>query len=238
MIIVIVTAGGSGKRMNSSTKKQFLQLSGKPILSWTIKRFSETDSVEHIILVLPPDEMKSNDDYTEGLGSIVKVGGGIERRDSVMNGLKKASEIFDANNVNKEQRFVLVHDGVRPLISVGLIERVIDSTKTHGSGVPLIPVSETLIKMTPGEKRALFPDRSNLYLVQTPQGFRLDVIIKAYEKSICDGIMPTDESSAVTADGGEVHSVEGERLNIKITTPSDYSLAEKVIPILYRSYFQ
>ena len=82
-----------------------------------------------------------------------------------------------------------------------------------------------------------YPDRSNLYLVQTPQGFKLDVIKKAYEKSISDGTVPTDESSAVAAAGGEVQLVEGERLNIKITTPDDLALAEKIIPILYQRFF-
>jgi len=230
MKYAIVVAGGKGLRMGADLPKQFLPIDGKPVLMRTLEAFERAIPGIHIILVLPADQQ----DFWRELclrhsftlpHSIAT--GGETRFHSVKNGLNSISP--DSSSV-REESLVAVHDGVRPFVSADVIRRCFDAAHDHGAAVPVVPVVETLCQLVPqtqGGAESLTVDRSLYRLVQTPQTFQLQLLQRAYAQPYRDAF--TDDASVVEALGHPITLVEGNRENIKITTPFDLAVAEALI---------
>ena len=209
----IIVAGGKGLRMGGEVPKQFLPINGKPILMHTIEAFRKAlDGIE-IILVLPADQheywQKLCQDYNFCSPELIAKGGET-RFHSVKNGLAFLPDDEDA--------MVGIHDGVRPFVSKETIQRCYAAAAGGRAVVPVVPVVETIRQILPDGKSITRP-RDEYRLVQTPQTFPLVMLKKAYEQSYSETF--TDDASVVEAMGEEILMVEGNRENIKITTPSD-----------------
>ena len=209
----IIVAGGKGLRMGGDVPKQFLPINGKPILMHTIEAFRKAlDGIE-IILVLPADQheywQKLCKDYNFCSPKLIAKGGET-RFHSVKNGLALLPDDEDA--------VVGIHDGVRPFVSKEAIQRCYATAAGGRAVVPVVPVVETIRQILPDGKSITRP-RDEYRLVQTPQTFPLVMLKKAYEQPYLETF--TDDASVVEAMGEEILMVEGNRENIKITTPSD-----------------
>ena len=209
----IIVAGGKGLRMGGDVPKQFLPINGKPILMHTIEAFRKAlDGIE-IILVLPADQheywQKLCKDYNFCSPELIAKGGET-RFHSVKNGLAFLPDDEDA--------VVGIHDGVRPFVSKETIQRCYATAAGGRAVVPVVPVVETIRQILPDGKSITRP-RDEYRLVQTPQTFPLVMLKKAYEQPYLETF--TDDASVVEAMGEEILMVEGNRENIKITTPSD-----------------
>ncbi|MEO7080313.1 MAG: 2-C-methyl-D-erythritol 4-phosphate cytidylyltransferase [Flavobacteriales bacterium] len=214
----IIVAGGSGKRMGSTVPKQFLLLRGKPVLCHTIEAFYRFDADMQIIVVLPIEQMDAWTALCSKHGFTIHhtvVAGGAERFHSVGEGLKAVKHIG----------LVAVHDGVRPLVSLELIARCFAAAEEHGAAIPVVPLSSSVRELEDGGSHAV--DRSRLRTVQTPQCFRVELLRKAFELPY-DPVF-TDEATLVERMGLAVHLLDGEELNIKVTTPVDLRVAEVVL---------
>jgi len=214
----IIVAGGKGERMGATTPKQFLELSGKPILMHTLEKFKQTIPSIKIILALPENQI----DYWEELCSkyafaniphqIVK--GGETRFHSVQNAL----------TLVKEKSVVAIHDGVRPLVSFKTIEVCLSEAESKGNAIPVVDVVESLRHISKQDNLNKAVARSCYKLVQTPQCFTSEIILKAYEQEFDKSF--TDDASVVEKLGEIIHLVEGNRENIKITTAEDLVIAK------------
>ncbi len=217
MDYIIIVAGGKGLRMGTDIPKQFLPIGGKPVLMRTIERFREYSADLQIILVLPKAQqaywkelcLKHNFTVIYQLAD-----GGETRFHSVQHGLAMIPD--DAEGV------VGVHDGVRPFPSIEVIRRCYDTARTAKAVIPVIPVLETLRHISEGTK-----PRGDYRLVQTPQCFDIQLLKAANQQAYNDGF--TDDASVVEAFGFAITLVEGNRENIKITTPYDMKIAEVLI---------
>jgi 2-C-methyl-D-erythritol 4-phosphate cytidylyltransferase len=211
----ILVAGGSGSRMGSDVPKQFLELNEKPVLMHTISVFYEYDPGCRIILVLPTAHQEFWSDlclkYEFSIPYQI-VAGGETRFHSVRNGL----ELVDDDGI------VFIHDGVRPLVSHQTIDRCCLMAQESGNAIPVLPVSESLRIME--AKRTVSVDRSLYYSVQTPQTFQSEQIKSAFQQDF-DPLF-TDDASVVEKAGFEVHLVEGNPENLKLTTPTDFIIAD------------
>ena len=213
MNYVIIVAGGKGLRMGSDIPKQFLPIGGKPVLMRTIDRFREYSPTLQIILVLP----KAQQDYWRRKGSYLLADGGETRFHSVQNGLALIPD--DAEGV------VGVHDGVRPFPSIEVIRNCYETAREKKAVIPVIPVVET-VRHLKGETSETVP-RGDYRLVQTPQTFDIQLLKSANRQPYNDNF--TDDASVVEAFGFDITLVEGNRENIKITTPYDLKIAEVLI---------
>lgn len=211
----IIVAGGSGTRMGSATPKQFLLVNAYPILAHTLRAFRKADESMKIVLVLPAAQIDSWHALTTKHNISIEltvVEGGPERADSVQRGLAKV----------RDSDLVAVHDGVRPLVSVGLIQRCFEAAEQYGAAIPVVPISSSIRSVNENGNKA--EDRSRLRAVQTPQCFRTRLLVSAFEAH--PELRGTDEASLVEKAGHSIHLVQGEDQNIKITTPLDLKLAE------------
>lgn len=216
----VIVAGGQGRRMGTPLPKQFLLLDGFPVIFHTVKRFSEALPGVRIIVVLHPDYMSYWHRLTEeySFGSECSVcAGGRERFFSVRNGL---------GAIGVEEAVVGIHDAVRPLVSIDVIRRLYSEAEKSGAVVPVIPATDSVrLVDDSGISQAL--DRTCVRLVQTPQVFRLPLLRKAYSQPY--STVFTDDASVVEALGHPVSLVNGNRENIKITTPLDFKLARLIM---------
>ena len=213
--IALIVAGGKGERMNADVPKQFLLLNDLPILMHTINTFTDFNKR---ILVIPQTQIdnwkalcvqyKFNTKHTI-------VAGGINRFGSVKNGLRKVDE----------DSIVAIHDGVRPLISKNLVEKLISATKKGIGVVPVIPIKDSLRKIE--DDKSKVTSRSNLYKVQTPQCFFSSTIKDAYNQKF--SLFFTDDASVLESNGGKIFTVLGEEKNLKITNKEDLSIAKKIM---------
>ena len=222
MISAIILAGGKGKRMGANVSKQYIQINGKPILYYTLKRFSDCKDINRIILVLPKDEIdyckeEVLDKYSLKVDLIVE--GGKERQDSVNNALE---QIID-------DEIVLIHDGARPFVSQRIIDEGIKYARFYGASAPGVMPKDT-IKIKSDENFSLStPDRNTLVAIQTPQVFKLNIIKDCHRKVKEEKLKVTDDTMVVELYGNKVYLYEGDYTNIKVTTPEDLILAEKLI---------
>lgn len=213
---VIVVAGGKGVRMGTELPKQFLPVGGRPVLMHTLERFYRYDPEINLILVLPREQQTYWRELCVQKGFSVPyrlADGGKTRFHSVLNGLK----LTDTDGL------IGVHDGVRPFVSVEVIERCFREAELTGTAVPVIGLVDSLRHLLP-EGSSVVADRSLYRLVQTPQVFRATLLHKAYEQPFTASF--TDDASVVESMDQVVTLVEGNRENIKITTPLDLKLAE------------
>ncbi len=220
----IVPAAGSGTRMGSAKPKQFLHLAGKPLLAHTLSALSSAGLISSIFLIVSREHIAAAGEIVSewsrgqpsGAPEISIVAGGAERRDSVYNGLMGLPADCD---------WVMVHDGVRPFASAGLIRTVCEGARATGACVAAIPSVDTVKRGREGVVRETLP-RDEIWLVQTPQVFKRSIIVAAYEKAAAAGWDGTDDASLVEKMGGVVSISLGERSNIKVTTREDLAWAE------------
>lgn len=214
----ILVAGGAGKRMGSELPKQFLELSGLPIIMHSMLAFRNVYSDISIIVVLPEDQVKSWKELCEKHRFFVPhqiTAGGETRFHSVHNGL----------NQIEEDGLVAIHDGVRPFVSKETIVRCFEAAALYGNAIPVMEVVETVRFLDDQKSRTI--DRSKLRLVQTPQVFKVSLIKEAFIQPYKSGF--TDDASVLESFGGTVHLVEGNKENIKITHPGDLVLGEYLL---------
>lgn len=216
----IIVAGGSGKRFGSELPKQFLPLSGKAVLMHTIEKFQEAGASIVVVLPVEHQEMwlsmckESNFAVTHTIAD-----GGKTRFESVKNGIAAIEGLNDND-------LVAVHDGVRPLVSVELINRCFATAQEKGSAIPVVNPNDSIRQvMEDGNSRQLL--RSSLRAVQTPQTFSAKLLKGAYD--VEESPLFTDDASVVESAGHQVTLVEGEVTNIKITTPIDMIIATELI---------
>lgn len=247
--IAVIPAAGRGVRMGRDKPKQFLELAGRPVLSHTLAVFSQVPFVKGILLVVPADfvdraeivarscreelllSLRSREAAGEGRSAPAAEGdgpvsgnvppirvipGGAERQDSVYNALQ---------NLPDECRWVMIHDGVRPFASLKLIEDTWMAAQETGASIAALPATDT-IKRVLGGKVAETISRDEIWLVQTPQVFRKDLILEAYRQAKERGWAGTDDAFFVERLGVSVAAVKGEATNIKVTTPGDLEWAE------------
>jgi 2-C-methyl-D-erythritol 4-phosphate cytidylyltransferase len=234
--IVIIPAAGLGTRMSPAAgarskkpvaSKQFTELGGTPILIHTLRKFSASQDISEIYVALRGHEMSGFRDRLEKEGKdilrkkVELVEGGEHRQHSVANALAAISAA--------EDDIVLVHDAVRPFVSEEIIHEVIEAARKYGAAVAGMPAVDTVKQVDRTADGALITatiPREKVVMAQTPQGFRYDVIKKAFDEATADSFMGTDEASLVERSGHEVAVVMGSPRNIKITTPADMELAE------------
>lgn len=234
--IAIILAGGVGSRMGASIPKQYLELAGKPILAYSLIAFEKSQVDEIIVVCDAVYEKMIRREIVEKYG-IKKFSGfansGIERVWSVKKGIAAATD-GENRSLEKKSIYLLIHDGARPFISQELIADCMESVKKYNAVVPGIPLRDTIKKMS-GDTVVSTPDRSNYSIVQTPQCFRADIIIKAYDKfdkadKNTKGFIPTDDASLVEKyTDTRVKMVPGDERNLKVTTPLDMSISELLI---------
>ena len=213
--VALIVAGGKGERMNTDIPKQFLVLNDLPILMHSLNAFSHLDK---IILVLPRAQIENWEELCKQYNFILKhtvVAGGINRFGSVKNGLAKIDE----------GSIVAIHDGVRPLVSKNLINKLIGATKKGNGIIPIVAVKDSIRKVEGYKSKAV--SRSNLYKVQTPQCFFASTIKDAYKQNF--SLFFTDDASVLESNGGKIITIIGEEKNLKITTEEDLMLAEALI---------
>ena len=215
----IIVAGGKGLRMGGELPKQFIPVEGRPVLMHTLDTFHACDHSIQIILVLPRDHQPYWQELCREYDFRVPhriADGGATRFHSVQNGLAL---------VDEADALVAVHDGVRPFVSHEVIRRCYQEVASHGAVVPVIPVVETIRHLLLEGSETV--SRDAYRLVQTPQTFSASLLRRAYEQPFCEAF--TDDASVVEALGHAVHLVEGNRENIKLTTPFDLVVARALL---------
>jgi 2-C-methyl-D-erythritol 4-phosphate cytidylyltransferase len=222
--LAIVLAGGAGKRMGSSTSKQFLLLDNKPIIVHTLQIFQECRPVDGIYLVVNHRDLPLIQEEileTYHFSKIMKlVIGGRLRQDSVRNGLEAIDESCDV---------VIIHDAARPFVSPAFVEKSIFLMEMFDAVVPAIPARDT-IKVISKEGFVLKTlERDALWHIQTPQTFKYDLIAKAYREGMAKKLCGYDDSTFIEHLGRKVKVVEGSPYNIKITTPEDLLIARGIL---------
>jgi 2-C-methyl-D-erythritol 4-phosphate cytidylyltransferase len=222
MNVAIIVAAGRGSRMGGGRAKQFREISGIPIIIHTLRRFERCETVAETTVVLPEAEREEFLSLSEkhGLRKLARaVAGGETRALSVWNGLRSLVDVCDSD-------VVAVHDGVRPFVEPGEIDRVVREAEAAGAAILAAPAVET-IKEAEGGRVLRTHERSRLWHAQTPQCFRLLLLRRAYEAALAEGRADaTDDSALVERLGVEVRVVEGGPHNFKVTTPRDFELAE------------
>ena len=215
---VVIVAGGSGSRMQSVLPKQFLMLGGLPVVARTINTFSEALPGADIVVVLPEQHIALWENLRArfDVARHRVVAGGKERFHSVLNGI---------NALSDEVEYIAVHDGVRAMATKKLIIRAMLAAEEYGAVIPVVDVVDSYRRVD-GTESYIVP-RSELRIVQTPQVFRAQVLRDAYNQSFSPAF--TDDASVVEAAGGRIALVDGERTNIKLTTPEDMAYAEWIL---------
>ena len=219
---VILAAGGSGRRMNAGTNKILLSVGGKTILERSIRLFE--GMVDAMVLVIRESDrkiIKSVVDNSQVSFPVSLVSGGQTRQQSVLNGIKSISA--------SEDDIILVHDAARCLTTRAVIEKVIRACEKYGSGVPGIPAVNTMKYISKDCFVKSTVDRSDLYEIQTPQGFRYGRLMQAYINAEEDCFSATDDASLMERYGENVYITEGSRMNIKITEKEDLAVAESLL---------
>ena len=216
----VIVAGGIGKRMNSDLPKQFMQLHGKPVLYYTLKAFLDAFADLTVILVLPDDHIDKGKEIVDAFFDPARVWftpGGETRFHSVKNGL----------GMIEEESIIFVHDGVRCLVTPQLIRYCHDSALEKGSAIPTISSKDSVRIL--GEEGNHSVDRNTVRLIQTPQTFHSKLLMPALNIEFKERF--TDEATVVEAYGIDLHLMEGEETNIKITQPIDMVVAEHILKI-------
>ena len=220
MNTALIFAGGTGQRMNSRAKpKQFLELHGKPIILYTLEHFEEHPEIDNIVVVC----LKS---WIGELKKILRrydvkkvckiVPGGFTGHESIYNGLLAMKDICASDDI------VLIHDGVRPLITGELISENISKVMECGLSITAEPASESVVISADGECVDAVPLRSSMYVAKAPQSFRYGMITDLYEKAQEDGVLTIDSAHLCSLYGVKIHMVKSTPNNMKITAPADY----------------
>jgi 2-C-methyl-D-erythritol 4-phosphate cytidylyltransferase len=226
--LAIILAGGTGSRIEGDLPKQFLKLAGKTILQHSIEKFENHPGIDHIFLVIYKEFLNKAKEIIRESGhqKVVKIlTGGQTRQESSRIGVNAAAR--------GEYENVLVHDAARPFVSKKIIDDIFAALNTYAAVNIAVPSPDTIIEVSDKNLVKNIPDRKYLRRVQTPQGFKWDLIQKAHELAIDKGIAnATDDCSLIlTFKLADIYVVEGSEENIKITYPSDLQIAEKMIAV-------
>ncbi|TCP24138.1 2-C-methyl-D-erythritol 4-phosphate cytidylyltransferase [Scopulibacillus darangshiensis] len=216
---VVILAAGKGKRMGAGKNKMLLEVAGIPIILHTLLAFESDKACSRIVLVINESERDIFSSFLShfNITKVVKmVQGGTERQDSVYQGLKVLSG----------EGIVLIHDGARPFVKKESIARVTETARDEGAAILAVPVKDTIKKVLDHKVQETV-ERSDLWAVQTPQAFRLPLILAAHRTGLQRGLQATDDASLMEQTGQTVAVVEGDYQNIKITTPEDMLIAEQ-----------
>lgn len=220
-VTAIIAAGGRGLRLGADRPKQFLEIGGRSILETSVAALAASNRVNEIVVAIPGDHLATAGEGWAPLPTpLTFVAGGARRQDSVANAFARSSRTADV---------IVIHDAARPFVTAEMIARTIDAAHLHGAAIAAIPVLDTVKQAGEPDQdgsrpiRATIP-RDTVFLAQTPQAFRRDVLARALEHG--RGVDATDEAMLVERLGLPVHLVEGDARNIKITTPEDLSTAK------------
>lgn len=220
MTTALIFAGGTGKRMNSRSKpKQFLEMHGKPIIIYTLEHFEYHEEIDHIVIVCIEGWIEALESFLKqyGITKVRKiVPGGETGHDSIYLGLKAMEEF------SNEEDIVLIHDGVRPLITDELISKNIETVKKYGNAITAEPVRESVVRSTDGESICDVPPRNQMYVAKAPQSFRYGEILDLYKRSCKDGVCSIDSSHLCNIYQVGMHLVMSTKNNLKITEPADF----------------
>ncbi len=221
-VSAIIVAAGQGSRIGGSQPKQFQDVGGKPVAAHSLLKFEACKTITEIILIVSEGWLEfavelANTNKIAKLSKVIV--GGKERQDSVYKGL---------NALTTQPDIVTVHDAVRPFISISKIEETVQAAQEFGGALVAVPVKDTIKAEKDGFVEKTL-ERKVLWAVQTPQTFRFEILSTAYNKAYEKGIYSTDDSALVEMAGYPVKIIEGDYQNIKITVPSDFALAEKLI---------
>jgi len=221
-VSVIITAAGKSERFCGPLKKQFCVVKGKHVLARTLEAFEKSQKISEIIVVIGKKDFNYFNEHIQRKYHFSKIAqviaGGEHRQDSVYQGLL---------GVAQDTEIVLIHDGVRPFVSIPIIEAVIDAAIEKGAALTAVPEIDTVVEYKDGKvQRAV--KRDILWRVQTPQGFQYQLIKSAFEAAKKDGFYGTDDASLVSRLNHQVYIVQGSKLNLKITTEEDLLLAESI----------
>jgi len=214
-VSVIIVAAGSSKRMGGKINKPYVKINGKPALYYSLKTFLSLKKIKEILVVI----RGKDEELLRGLlkkynfSNVKYTCGGKERKDSVLNGLKA---------LMSKKGVVLIHDAARPFVSKELVKRVIKAAAKHKAAVPVVPVKDTVKYSKAGRFVDGTPDRSKLFLAQTPQGFDFTLLMKANLKNAKNICSVTDDAMQIELFGIKPALVAGEESNIKLTTRADY----------------
>lgn len=219
-IAVVVPAAGAGERMGGIAKA-FLPLAGEPMLRHALRPFLAHPDVSRVVVALRSGDLLEPPGWLVQLDARIRlVAGGRERSDSVRAALDHVDDAVD---------IVLIHDAARPLVTTAVIARAVAAALTGHCAVVGVPVTDTIQEVDERGIVIATPDRRRLHAAQTPQAFPRVVIVDAYRRAAADGVRATDDASLVAHYGGEVLAIEGDRENLKVTTPADVAIAELLL---------
>lgn len=222
-ITAVILAGGTGERMGEDLPKQFLPLAGKPLIMHSVAAFEKHPLVSDIVIVCCESHMDMMKNILDGSVSkkISKIiPGGDTRQESSFMGVNSSPE---------GTAYVLIHDAARPLLTEEVIDSVLSCAKETGAAGPVIDAEDTII-IQKEDLIEKIPERKNVKRVQTPQAFRYDLILKAHDWALENGVKgSTDDCGLVLAMGEEVRTAKGEVFNIKITSKDDLAMAEEIL---------
>lgn len=224
VIGAVIVAAGKSKRMGSGINKQHIILGEMPVLAHVLITFDNIDSIDRIVVVTGTEDIdycKENIIKKYNIRKDVKiVSGGDERQYSMFNGLRA---------LNGECDIVITHDGARPFVTSKIIERSVEEAFLYGAAACAVPVKDT-IKICDEENFVTgTPDRAKLFVVQTPQTFKFDILYKAHASAAEEGFTATDDTALVERRGARVKLFEGSYENVKITTVEDIYIAEAIL---------
>lgn len=211
-------------RMKNQVKKPYLKLLGKPTLAYTLKPFETLPSIEEVVLVVAEEDIKKCQEEIVEANELQKVkkivAGGRSRQESVFNGLA---------SISAESKVVIIHDGVRPFVDHNLISSCLESAFEFGASTLAVPIKETIKEVDAKGMVVKTLDRSRLWISQTPQAFKRELILKAHQWAKDVNFLATDDAALIEGIGHKVMTVMGRYDNLKITTPEDITLAEAIL---------
>jgi 2-C-methyl-D-erythritol 4-phosphate cytidylyltransferase len=225
MVSGLIVAAGKGERLPGSLAKQYLPLAGRPVLCRALDVFSGCAAIDDIFLVVPQKDFVYCREVilpqVKNGQAITLVAGGARRQDSVLAGLTAIA--------GDRGRIVVIHDGVRPFVSPWLIQACIDGLGQADGCIAAVPASDTLKTVDDGNRITGTIDRASVWLAQTPQAFRYDVLLEAHRQAVQGRWQVTDDAALLERLGRTVRVIPGSAVNIKITTPDDLRLAEAMV---------
>lgn len=222
--VILPAAGNSTRFQQQNRKKVFVELKGRPVWVRTVEYFVNRDDVVQTIVTIAPDDLEwFREKFRPNLAflNVEIVAGGKERADSVQNALAKVRDDVD---------FVAVHDAARPLLAKTWIDEVFAAAEQHDAAMLAIPITSTIKRVDAQQRIRETVDRTNLWAAQTPQVFRRETLLEAFQKRA--SLNATDEAQLVEQLGRPVHIVPGSPLNLKITTQDDFRMAEALLDVL------
>ena len=222
-VVALVVAAGKGERVGGKIPKQFCRLEQKPLLYYSLEIFERFGGVREIVLVLPPQYCQTFQVQIDlkPFKKIKKiVPGGTHRQDSVTKGLESLPD---------DGEYVLIHDGVRPFPPIAATQQAIEAARETGAAILALPVTDTVKVSNPDGTIASTIDRRHLWLAQTPQIFRRDLIVEGYRRANAEGVRLTDDAGAVELIGKPIRLIQGSLDNLKITVEEDFERAARIL---------